>query len=344
MPICTIVPPYILARLAHSERRNGRVCEAAARTLELTRRLNAERHESTAKSSERTTRAVEQACVRIVYDARGRTTLPGTRVRSEGDDVVADTIVDEAYAGPGLVYRFFNEVFKRNSIDGRGMHLVSSVHFSYEFHNAFWNGRQVVYGDGDEDVFSRFTFCPDIVCHEFMHGITQHECGLGYDDQAGALNESISDVFGSLLKQWHRKQTVDEADWLIGDGVFLVPRARALRSLKAPGHAYNSDEIGRDPQPWHMRDYVADPDWGGIFLNSGIPNHAFFLAAKALGGYAWETVGPIWYATVRGELPADATFAAFARATLGHAASVSSDAERAVRHGWRVVGVLGGDD
>ncbi len=206
MPFCAIVPPYILSRLAQSEPRAGHVAEAAKLTLELTARLGAERRKPPVQTLEETARAIERACVRIIYDERGHTQLPGARVRSEGDAAIADCVVDEAYDAAGIAYAFFDKVFDRNSIDGRGMHLVSSVHYARDFDNAFWNGRQMVYGDGDGKAFTGFTTCLDIIGHELAHGITQHECGLAYEGQAGALNESISDVFGSLLKQWHRKQ------------------------------------------------------------------------------------------------------------------------------------------
>src|SRR6185503_20585182 len=133
----------------------------------------------------------------------------------------------------------------------------------------------------------------------------------------GALNESMSDVFGSLVKQRTMNQTVGEADWLIGQGLFTTNvRGDALRSLKAPGTAYDDPILGKDPQPAHMRDYnnTLDDD-GGVHINSGIPNHAFYVAAVEIGGNAWEKVGRIWYITLRDKLQSSSRFQDAARLT-----------------------------
>src|SRR5699024_6933438 len=127
----------------------------------------------------------------------------------------------------------------------------------------------------------------------------------------GALNESLSDVFGSLIKQYTLGQTAADADWLIGTGL-LAPRVtgKALRSMKEPGTAYDDDVLGKDPQPSTMDGYVnTGRDNGGVHINSGIPNRAFYLVATALGGNAWERAGQIWYDVLTGGgLEAEATF------------------------------------
>ena len=123
--------------------------------------------------------------------------------------------VSEAYDYSGSTYQYFKKIFNRNSIDTRGMRLESTVHYGEEYNNAFWNGTQMVYGDGDGEIFQRFTKCLDVVAHELTHGVTQYEAALEYQGQAGALNESFSDVFGSLVKQVHLGQKVEKADWLI---------------------------------------------------------------------------------------------------------------------------------
>lgn len=195
---------------------------------------------------------------RTVYAAQHRQDLPGKLVRSEGRRAGVDDMANEAYDHAGATYEFFLNVYNRNSLDGRGMRLDSTIHFAQGFDNAFWNGQQMVYGDGDGVLFDRFTKCLDVVGHELVHGITQFSARLEYHGQPGALNESMSDVFGSLVKQYALKQSAEEADWLIGAGLFLpkpgVNRA-ALRSLKAPGTAYEDPQLGKDPQPGHMRKY-----------------------------------------------------------------------------------------
>jgi Zn-dependent metalloprotease len=281
---------------------------------------------------------------RTVYDARHRTTLPGRLVRAEADPPTSDASVDEAYDGAGATYDFYEAAYARSSIDGKGMRLDSSVHYSSGYDNAFWNGSQMVYGDGDGRLFQRFTKCVDVIGHELTHGVTAHEANLDYRDQPGALNESFSDVFGCLVKQRTLGQTAAEADWLIGAGLFTDKvRGAALRSMKAPGTAYDDPVLGKDPQPAHMRDYVSDPeDDGGVHINSGIPNHAFYRAAAAIGGFAWEKAGRIWYRALTALLRRDSDFAAAARLTRAAAAELygtGSAEETAVADAWRAVGV-----
>lgn len=335
--ICSIVPPAILRALAANSARSGDVADAARRTLERTCVLAAEREGAPAGRPAGDGRAASHAPHRLVCDEHGGTMLPGAALRAEGAAPSGDAAADAAYDAAGLAYRYFSEVHGRDSIDGRGMRLLSSVHYDRQFDNAFWNGRQMVYGDGDGVIFGNFTTCLDVIGHELAHGVTQHECGFAYAGQSGALNESVSDVFGSLLKQWHLGQSAADADWLIGAGLFIAPGLRALRSLRAPGHAYDSPLLGgKDPQPHHMRDYVETSlDGGGVHLNSGIPNHAFYLAAHAAGGNAWETIGPAWYAAIRGPLSPHATFADFAVATVAAAGTHAA----VVRHAWTTVGV-----
>ena len=280
---------------------------------------------------------------RTVYDAQGHETLPGRIVRPEGAASVTDVEVNEAYDGLGATFDFYAEIYDRNSIDDEGLHLDASVHYGRRYDNAFWNGQQMVFGDGDGDLFNRFTISLDVIAHELTHGVTGDEAHLVYLGQAGALNESISDVFGSLVKQYARKQSADKADWLIGEGLFTANvHGVALRSMKAPGTAFDDPVLGRDPQPATMANYVrTSADSGGVHTNSGIPNHAFYLAAMALGGYAWEKAGRIWYETVRDKrLKPTATFRQFARYTVQNAVHFFGAAERqAVAAAWDEVGI-----
>jgi len=218
------------------------------------------------------------------------------------------------------------------------------VHFGVGYDNAFWDGRQMVYGDGDNELFQRFTIAVDVIGHELTHGVTQYEAGLVYWEQPGALNESMSDVFGSLVKQRALGQTVNEADWLIGAGLFRSSvNGDALRSMKAPGTAYDDPLLGKDPQPAHMRDYQdVSYDNGGVHINSGIPNHAFYLAATEIGGYAWERAGKIWYIALRDRLRRKSGFQQAANATYRVAAELFGPGSReheAVRRGWAAVGI-----
>ena len=125
--------------------------------------------------------------------------------------------------------------------------------------------------------------------------MTEHTAGLLYRGQPGALNESISDVFGVLVKQFALGQTAAEADWLVGAELLLPGvQGRALRDMQHPGTAFDDPNLGTDPQPAHMDDYVVtDSDFGGVHINSGIPNRAFVIAALTIGGPAWEDAGRI---------------------------------------------------
>jgi Zn-dependent metalloprotease len=283
---------------------------------------------------------------RTVYDAHHSETLPGSSVRGEGAPPLADAEVNEAYDGLGATFDFFADVYDRNSIDDEGLHLDATVHYGRRYDNAFWNGQQMVFGDGDGDLFNRFTVSLDVIAHELTHGVTGDEAGLVYLGQAGALNESVSDVFGSLVKQYARGETATGADWLIGEGLFTSKvNGVALRSLKAPGTAYDDAVLGRDPQPATMSGYVkTSTDNGGVHTNSGIPNHAFYRAASALGGHAWEKAGRIWYETLRDKrLKPTATFSQFARYTVSNAAHFFGAAEReAVLEAWAAVGIKAG--
>jgi Zn-dependent metalloprotease len=334
--ICSILPPHILRKLADKPELRDRVLHNLATTERL--------------------RGIRQAFVmpllpqqpgtkhRTIFDAQTTTNLPGTQVRDEGNAPAADVAVNEAYDYSGDTYDFYLQVFNRNSVDDHGLTLTSTVHYDNGYDNAFWNGQQMIYGDGDGQYFQRFTICLEVIGHELTHGVTQNEAQLIYSGQPGALNESISDVFGSLVKQWANKQTADQADWLIGAGLFTnAVQGKALRSMSDPGTAYDDPNLGKDPQPANMADYVnTSQDNGGVHINSGIPNRAFCLAAKAIGEYAWQKAGLIWYRTLTGALNPSADFQAMANATVTVAGSLfgqNSMEQKAVRDAWGTVGI-----
>ena len=336
--VCSIVPPHILHRLAESDDEGLR--KDARDAIALTERLRGERAFAGGLPS-----GVSPGMKRrTVYDARNGTGLPGMLVRSEDGPATDDASVERAFRGAGDTYDFFRVAYGRNSVDDRGLRLDSSVHYAVRFDNAFWNGRQMVYGDGDGIIFRDFTSCPDVIGHELTHGVTDYEANLVYYGQPGALNESMSDVFGILVKQWRLSHTAAAADWLVGEGLFAPGVAgAALRSMKAPGTAYDDPRLGKDPQPAHMRDFVTtSDDDGGVHINSGIPNHAFYLAAVDIGGWAWERSGAIWYDALTGYLRAQATFEDAAAATIAAAGARfgrRSLEEQAVRAAWQRVGV-----
>jgi Zn-dependent metalloprotease len=341
----SFVPPYLLDRLA--ERASAPVSARAANTLMIDREHRGLREflAPRVSSGAAPSYAKRGSPERKIYNAGNTTQLPGKLVRSEGQAAVKDVAADEAYDALGATWRLYHDVYERDSIDGAGMPLTGSVHYGKDYDNAFWNGTQMVFGDGDGEVFNRFTIAVDIIGHELTHGVIDHEAGLVYQGQSGALNESICDVFGALVKQHLLKQTAQQADWLVGAGLFMgTVKARALRSMAEPGTAYDDPVLGKDPQPAHMKDIVVTrQDNGGVHINSGIPNRAFYLTATAIEGPAWETAGRIWYDTVRDRrLKQDADFAAFAELTVSVAAqrfSPGSAAHKAVVAAWNTVGV-----
>ncbi|MFF9847854.1 M4 family metallopeptidase [Streptomyces litmocidini] len=337
---CTIVPPHVLERLAESD--DPAISEAARRTLLVDAAQRAARAQGPAAPADA---GPSDKPKRTVHDAGNRTELPGERVRGEGDAAVRDATVNRAYAGLGATFDLFAKAYGHHSIDGAGMPLLASVHFDEKYDNAFWNGEQMVFGDGDGELFLDFTLPVDVIGHELAHGFTQHTADLAYYGQSGALNESVSDVFGSLVKQYALGQTAAQADWLIGAGLLgpAVDNGVALRSMKEPGTAYDDDVLGKDPQPATMADYVrTSSDNGGVHINSGIPNHAFYLLAIELGGNAWERAGQIWYDVMTGgTLTGEARFSEFARATVAAAKARYGDGEemQAVLKAWTAVGV-----
>ncbi len=337
---CTIVPPYILKEIIlRSKDEEARDC--AFQTL-----TDTEQFRGTRLSVGYYPRPVPPGTKRrTIFNAQNGTYLPGVIVRTEGSRASRDIAVNEAYDASGATYDFFRNVFGRNSIDDRGMRLDSTVHYGRNYDNAFWNGYQMVYGDGDGIIFQRFTRSIDVIAHELTHGITQYEANLQYYGQPGALNESMSDVMGIMVKQWVLKQTADQADWIIG-AELLTPSIKGvgLRSMKAPGTAYNDRRLGKDPQPAHMdRYYNGTEDNGGVHINSGIPNHAFYLACVSIGGYSWERIGRVWYLMLRDFLRPDSGFAQAAQASItisGQLYGPRSRETTAIRQAWRAVGVI----
>jgi Zn-dependent metalloprotease len=272
-----------------------------------------------------------------VFDCQHHNTLPG--VLAPNPDSSADPTLKRVFAETNSVAKFYQSVFGRNSIDNNGMAMISSIHYSVNYNNAFWNGNQMTYGDGDGNIFIDFTKSSDVIGHELTHGITQYTLALLYENQAGGLNESISDVFGSMFRQWQANQTVNQADWLIGKDI-MGPGAIArgytcLRDLSNPA-AKNC----LAPQPIKFSQYKDGMD---PHESSGIANFAFYKAAMAIGGNSWTITGKIWYQAVTGFGPTpNMTMKQFANRTRTLAGSLypSKPAVKiAVDNAWKAVGL-----
>lgn len=291
-----------------------------------------------------------------VYDARNGELLPGTLARGWGDKPTGDPAVDDAYDILVRTAVFFHDVFDRRSIDGLGTPLTAVVHFGRGFGNTFWNGNRIIVGDGDDLVFARFSVAPEVVVAELCNMMPEI-ARLGGDGQRGALGASLRDVFGLLVRQYAYGESAGDASWIIGEGLLLPGvDGEGLRSFRLPGTAYDDPVLGSDPQAAHMDEYRdegrAEHREAAVHRNSGIPSRAFYRAAVALGGHAWECAGAVWYRGLTdpaagGPVPdpgagdGPPAFAAFARRTVAVAdRHYGSVARKAVRRAWADVGVL----
>ncbi|GGF51542.1 hypothetical protein GCM10011519_26920 [Marmoricola endophyticus] len=329
---CTIVPPYLLERMRGHDDPHCASC--ASQTLAL----DAELRERTLTRDVAGPTPVTGDWA--IHTAGNTTDLPGRLVRSAGEPESGDAAVDEAAAGIAATLAMLREVFDRDSYDGDGAGVLGTVHYGQDYDNAFWNGTQLVFGDGDGKVFGRFTEPVDVLAHELAHALTERTAGLAYQGQPGALNESVSDVVGACVKQRVLGRTAETATWLVGEGIFLPGvQGKALRSMIEPGTAYDDPTLGKDPQVGSMADYVeTDEDNGGVHINSGIPNRAFVLAARAIGGDSAEGAGRVWYAALTSGIGPDTDFAGFAQACV----AAAGDHADAVRSAWEQVGVTPG--
>ncbi|MCY7759729.1 M4 family metallopeptidase [Bacillus inaquosorum] len=294
---CYFVPPEVLSKMAregiegtqltiqqsHQTREHRKNIEIPPEKLEtgMQNTLNAD-HLANGHSH------------RIVYDSQNQFSQRVNQVRSEGDPTTEDDSINHAYEYTGLVRDYFKNVFNRNSIDNQGLDIILNVHYGNKYLNAFWDGDEMTFGDGDGEIFISFAHSKDVIGHELSHGIVQYTANLVYKSQPGALNEHFADVFGTAIKQYSNNQTADDADWLIGNDI-MGPKlfGEALRSMKAPGSAYDNKLMGKDQQVSHMKDYYSgSADNQGVHINSGIMNRAFYLVAMDIGT---DKAVRVWY-------------------------------------------------
>jgi len=239
-----------------------------------------------------------------------------------GDSVQRAGVDAHYYAGK--TYDYYYNQLGRNSYDNAGATLLSGVHYGTNYNNAFWNGKQMTYGDGDGQVFIALSGGFDVVAHELTHAVTEHTSGLVYRDQSGALNESWSDAMAAV---------VEGSNWLIGEDVYTPNKnGDALRSMSNP------NDYG---DPSHMNQYVnTSSDNGGVHTNSGIPNKAFYNFATAINSRA--IAGKIWYTASRDYMTSRTNFSGARAATLQAAAALygsSSTTYTALANAWSAVGV-----
>jgi Zn-dependent metalloprotease len=284
---------------------------------------------------------------RYVFDAHNDTDISkSTLLRKEGDSEDDNQVAKEVYDGLGYTYDFYYNNYGRKSIDNKDMPLNGYIHWDINLDNAFWDGMEMCFGDGDKVNLKGFTSVVDIIGHELTHGVTQYEAALEYfcdeQHQPGALNESISDCFGSMVKQYVLQQTADKADWLIGQGIFVKDPNWAIRSMKQPGSANPHDDQPSNMDGYNPLPNDEDDDEGGVHLFSGIPNNAFYRAAVEIGGNVWEKTGLVWYKTLSSGLPTDCSFEIFASHTIqvaGNLFGQESKEQNAIRKAWEAVKV-----
>ena len=235
--LACFVPPDLLHEIARTTK-NAELRRSALDSLAIDAAIRTQRAENAARTLTvpMSVHAGSGTPQRFIHDQRNAADMtPGPVVRAEGQAPVDDAAVNQAYDNFGDTYAFYWEVLHRDSIDDQGMPIHGMVHFDTDYNNAFWDGEgHMWFGDGDGTMFSDFTKSLDVIGHELTHGVTQYTANLAYSGQSGALNESLSDVFGSLVKQYALQQTADQADWLIGADVVGPELAPALRSMKAP--------------------------------------------------------------------------------------------------------------
>ncbi|AWN48330.1 peptidase M4 family protein [Methylobacterium terrae] len=339
---CHIVPADVLRRLAQdaslSQDTQRAFIDTAKVDVEQRRiRVQAVKLTMVAQATAQTVTALAPAPALSLYDCNHTQNLPGTPIANP--PASADQTARNVSATTSDVADFYATVFKRNSIDDGGMTLLSSIHYGIKYANAFWNGLQMAYGDGDGLIFTDFSQSNDVIAHELTHGVTQYTLQLNYTNEAGGLNEHLSDCFGSMFRQWKANQTVAQADWLIGKDI-VGPQAQAkgltcLRDMANPAGAHC---IG--PQITHFSQYKAGMD---PHYSSGVPNLAFHTICMAVGGQSWDKVGQVWYRvmTTSGAKPAMRmkTFANRTRSAASQLYPGDTALSQAVDAGWKQVGL-----
>lgn len=338
---CSIIPADVLDRLSHdqdlsdAERQHFRDMAASERTWRKVRSAQAPVNAAMRSLSSQTVVATKPAVT--VFNCKNGTSLPGTAISKPGTST--DLTAQRAFNETTAVAEFYRTAFGRNSIDNLGMTLQSSIHYGLRYNNAFWNGTQMTYGDGDGNIFVDFTKSTDVIAHELTHGVTQFTARLGYTSEAGGLNESMSDVFGAMFRQWRRSQTATQADWLIGADI-MGPGALArgytcLRDMANPAAAHCLS-----PQPTHYSQFRTGMD---PHESSGIPNLAFSRAAVAIGGRSWEKAGKVWYRALTGYTATPTLkMKAFATRTRTQAATLfptEPAVAAAIDQAWKSVGL-----
>lgn len=318
-PICCfIVPPGVLKKYSRDTSLDDATRQALRDTHLETERLRGLREAHRIATIGNPDRFMAELAPHVpeqhLFDCKHRKNLPGKAVGTPtaGFKTAFDTTAK--------VVEFYKIVLGRNSVDNKGFDLVSSLHYSKKYDNAFWDGQQMVYGDGDGTLFIEMYLSPDVIGHELTHGVTQNESALRYERESGALNESISDVFGTVFNQWLNQWAVtDPRGWLVGAGIMAASaQAKGFTCLRDMVQPSAQHCLSPQPERYSQIDPTAD-----VHDNSGVPNKAFAMFARSVGGQAWGDPIKVWYDTCTNrQLRSDATFSEFAALTVASATKI----------------------
>jgi vibriolysin len=295
---------------------------------------------------------------RVTYTANNGTALPGTLKRSEGSANIGDAALDAAHNYAGNVYDYYKNVHGRDSYDNAGATLKSSVHYSTSYNNAFWNGTQMVYGDGDGSQFTALSKSLDVDAHELTHAVTERTAGLTYSNESGALNEATSDILGNSCEAYSLNGGTPNANtWKVGEDITTPATAGdALRYMNNP----TADGYSKDYYPEKI---TGTADSGGVHGNSGIANLAYYLmvmggshpraktsvvvpAFSATSSTSLDMAQRIWYRALTVYMTSSTNFQAARNATAQAAADLyggtTGAAYNTVQKAWDAVGAPGG--
>jgi Zn-dependent metalloprotease len=294
---------------------------------------------------------IQRARNRNTYTLNNGTSLPGTLVLTETTGTTTDATLQAAHNYAGKTYDYYSTVHARDSYNGAGAQIKSSVHYSSSYNNAFWNGSQMVYGDGDGTTFGPLSKALDVDAHELTHAVTQYSANLVYSNESGALNEATSDIMSSAVEAWS-DGSVNTDTWKVGEDIYTPATAGdALRTMNDPAASGDSD--------YYPTRYTGTADGGGVHTNSGIANLAFKLMVTggthprgktttnvtALNATALTSINmaaKIWYRALTVYMNSTTNFAGCRTATANAATDLYGAAAAAtVNAAWDAVGVSG---
>ncbi|MGA7614776.1 MAG: M4 family metallopeptidase [Thermoanaerobaculia bacterium] len=290
---------------------------------------------------------IYRALNRRTYSCNNGTSLPGTLRITEGGSLTGDAAIDSAHTNAGVTYNFYKSNFNRDSYNGSGATMTSSAHYSSRYNNAYWNGSQMVYGDGDGTTFIPLSEGLDVVAHELTHAVTENEANLTYSNESGALNEAWSDIMGASTEAWNAGG-VSSNTWKIGEAVYTPGTSGdALRYMNNPTQDGSSYD-------YYPERYTGSSDNGGVHSNSGIANLAYYLLSQGgthprnktsvvVPAIGIAKAEQIFYRALTTYMTSSTNFQGARNATAQAATDLYGATEAAaVQKAWDAVGVPGG--